>query len=118
MKYIKQMAIILAVTLMGEVVKYVIPFPIPASIYGLILMFVLLMTNVIKIESVKETGDFLVEIMPVLFIPAAVGLIDMVEELKEMLLPILLVVGPVTLLVMIVAGKTTDKLIKEEKSDE
>ena len=117
MKYLKQMTIILAVTLMGEVIKYFIPFPIPASIYGLILMFVFLMTNVIKIENVKETGDFLVEIMPVLFIPAAVGLIDMVEELTVMFLPILLAVGPVTLLVMIVAGKVTDRLIKEEEND-
>ena len=118
MKYIKQMTIILAVTLLGEVVKYLIPFPIPGSIYGLILMFILLMTKVIKIESVKDTGDFLVEIMPVLFIPAAVGLIDRVEELMAMLLPILLVVGPVTLLVMIVAGKTTDKMIKGEETNE
>ena len=54
MKYLKQMTIILAVTLMGEVIKYFIPFPIPASIYGLILMFVFLMTNVIKIENVKD----------------------------------------------------------------
>ncbi|MBQ2901576.1 MAG: CidA/LrgA family protein [Agathobacter sp.] len=118
MKYLKQMTIILAVTLMGEVIKYFMPFPIPASIYGLILMFVFLMTNVIKIENIKETGDFLVEIMPVLFIPAAVGLIDMAEELKAMFLPIMLVVGPVTLLVMIVAGKVTDSLIKEEENDE
>ena len=118
MKYIKQMTIILGVTLIGEVIKYFILLPIPTSIYGLILMFVLLMTNIIKLESVKETGDFLVGIMPVLFIPAAVGLIDRVEELNAMLVPILLVVGPVTLLVMIVSGKITDKMIKEAENNE
>lgn len=118
MKYIKQMTIILGITFIGEIIKHFVPLPIPAGIYGLILMFFLLMTKVIKLESVKSAGDFLVEIMPVLFIPAAVGLMDRAEELSAMLLPILLAVGPVTILVMIVAGKVTDRMVKEEDGNE
>ena len=70
MKYLRQFGIILAVTCVGEIMKYFIPLPIPGSIYGLILMFVLLLTKVIKVEHVKETGEFLIEIMPLMFIPA------------------------------------------------
>ena len=55
--------------------KYFIPLAIPGSIYGLILMFVLLLTRAIKVEHVKETGEFLIEIMPLMFIPAGAGLI-------------------------------------------
>ena len=118
MKFLKQLMIIFSISFVAELMEFLIPLPIAASVYGLVLMLVGLITKIIPLEKVECAADFLVEIMPVLFIPAAVGLIDMVEELKEMFLPILLVVGPVTLLVMIVAGKTTDKLIKEEKSDE
>ena len=75
MKYLRQFGIILAVTCAGEIMKYFIPLPIPGSIYGLILMFVLLLAKVIKVEHVKETGEFLIEIMPLMFIPAGVGLV-------------------------------------------
>ena len=71
MKYLRQFGIILAVTCAGEIMKYFIPLPIPGSIYGLILMFVLLLAKVIKVEHVKETGEFLIEIMPLMFIPGA-----------------------------------------------
>ena len=75
MKYLRQFGIILAVTCAGEIMKYFIPLAIPGSIYGLILMFVLLLARVIKVEHVKETGEFLIEIMPLMFIPAGAGLI-------------------------------------------
>ena len=60
---------------MGEILKYLLPLPIPGSIYGLGLMLLFLSLKVIKIESVREVGEFLIEIMPVMFIPAGVGLI-------------------------------------------
>ena len=75
MKYLRQFGIILGVTCAGEVLKYFIPLSVPGSIYGLILMFVLLFTGILKVEHVKETGEFLIEIMPLMFIPAGVGLL-------------------------------------------
>ena len=76
MKYIRQFLIILAISFAGEILSSLIPFPIPASIYGIVILFVGLVTEIIAYESVKETGHFLVEIMPVMFIPAAVGLLE------------------------------------------
>lgn len=73
-KYLKQFLIILGITFIGEILKMFLPMPIPASIYGMVIMFVGLMTGIIKYESVKETGKFLIEIMPIMFIPAGVGL--------------------------------------------
>ena len=49
MKYIRQMTIILSVTCVAEILKYFIPLPIPASIYGLVLMFLLLVTGIVKL---------------------------------------------------------------------
>ena len=87
MKYMRQFGIILGVTCAGELMKYFIPLPIPGSIYGLLLMFVLLLTKVIKVENVKDVGEFLIEIMPLMFIPAGVGLMASWGELQGFLVP-------------------------------
>ena len=115
MKYLRQFGIILAVTCVGEIMKYFIPLPIPGSIYGLILMFVLLLTKVIKVDHVKETGEFLIEIMPLMFIPAGVGLITSSSQLQPFLVPLLVITVVSTFVVMIVTGKVTDFLISKKE---
>ena len=66
MKYIKQFGIILGITCIGEGLKYLIPLPIPGSIYGLVLLLLLLIFKVVKLDQVKEAGEFLVGIMPLM----------------------------------------------------
>ena len=115
MKYIKQFAIIMGITCLGEVINYMVPLPIPASIYGMIILFVLLVSGILKLEQVEETGDFLVSIMPIMFIPAAVGIIDVFVEVQTMLWPILLALFPITVLVMVMSGKATEFLVERKK---
>ena len=115
MKYLRQFGIILAVTCAGEIMKYFIPLPIPVSIYGLILMFVLLLLRVIKVEHVKETGEFLIEIMPLMFVPAGVGLLSSWGVLKPVCVPIMVIVLISTIIVMAVSGKVTQGVIRMEK---
>ena len=115
MKYIKQFLIILAVSFVGEILHAIIPLPIPASIYGLVLMFLCLLVKLFPTEAVKETGAFLVEIMPMMFIPAAVGLLVYWGELKRMLVPVLLTITVVTVIVMAVSGRVTQAVIRAEK---
>jgi holin-like protein len=117
MKYMKQFMIILGVTCIGEALKYLIPLPIPASIYGLVIMMILLMTKVIKIEHVKETGCFLIETMSLMFIPAGVGLVTVWKQLQNILLPICIVTAITTLLVMVVTGKVADFLLEFKVGD-
>ena len=71
MKYVKQFAMILLVSFAGELLNYLLPLPVPASIYGLVLMLVCLLTGIIKLDAVRDTACFLIEIMPLMFIPAA-----------------------------------------------
>lgn len=118
MKYLRQFGIILAVTCIGELFKYFIELPIPSSIYGLVLMLTLLKTGLIKVEHVKDTGVFLIDIMPLMFIPAGVGLLLSWKQLKNMLLPVCVITIITTILVMIVSGKVTDYMIKRRKPNE
>ena len=87
-----------------------LPLPVPASVYGLVLLLLALNFRLIKLEDVKEVGTYLTGIFPLLFVPAAAGVMELWAELGEMLLPILIAIIPVTVLVMVSAGKTTQAL--------
>lgn len=113
MKYIKQFLIILAISFAGEILSFLIPFPIPASIYGIVILFVGLVTKRIPYESVRETGHFLVEIMPVMFIPAAVGLLESWGIIKESWFVYILLTLLTTISVMGVAGRVTQYVAKK-----
>mgnify|MGYP001095376342 CR=1 FL=1 len=82
MKYFRQFFLILAISFAGEILHMVLPLPVPASIYGLVLMLLALVTGIVKIEQVKDTAVFLIEIMPVMFIPAGAGLVESWSALK------------------------------------
>ena len=120
MKYVRQFLVILLVTCVGEILHYLLPLPVPASIYGLVLMLVLLITHVIPLDAVEKTGDLLVEAMPVMFIPAGVGLLVSWTDLKNILVPVLVITPGVTLIVMIVTGKVSDLVLQKngKKSEE
>lgn len=117
MKYLRQFLIIISVSCIGELLNYLIPLPIPASIYGLVIMLGLLISKRLQLAAVKETADFLINIMPVIFIPASVGLIAYWEQLQPFLLPVIVISVVSTVLVMVATGKTTDVIlrIKEDK---
>lgn len=111
MKYLKQFMIIMVISLAGEILKYYIPLPIPGSIYGLLIMLFLLFSGILRTESVEGVASFLLEIMPVMFIPPAVGVISSWEEVQRMLIPLFVISLVTTLIVFFVSGKVTDALL-------
>ncbi len=115
MNYLKQFAIILGVCLLGEVLKALLPLPIPASIYGLVLMLVFLMTGLLKLEQVETAADFLIQIMSPMFIPAAVGLMDQFAGLRAILLPFLVINFVGLVITFAVTGRVTQFFLSKEK---
>lgn len=115
MKYLRQFLIILIITFIGEVLKYMIPLPIPASIYGLIILLAALMSGAIKLEMVKDTATFLIEIMPLMFIPAAVGLVDSWNVLQPIWIQIAVITVVSTILVMGISGRVTQFIIRKRR---
>lgn len=114
-KYLFQFARILVFCFLGEILHAVLPLPIPSSIYGLILLLLALRLKVIRMEDVKEVGLFLTGIFPLLFVPAAAGVMELWAEMGSMLLPILLAIFPVTVLVLITSGHTTQALVRRKQ---
>ena len=117
MKYIKQFGIILLISFLGEILRAVIPLPIPASIYGLVLMLAALMTHLLPLEAVQDSGKFLIEIMPLMFIPAAVGLLDSWSALRPILLSVAAITVVSTVVVMVISGKVTQKIIRMDRRE-
>ncbi len=112
MKYLKQFMVILFVSLLGEILKDVLPLPIPASIYGMVIMFVLLLTGVLKLRHVREAAMFLIEIMPVMFIPAGVGLMSSWKVLEPVLLPVSVITVITIFTVMGATGISSQWIIR------
>ena len=114
MKYIKQISIILGVCLIAELLEHLIPLPIAASIYCLVLMLAALMTKVIKLKDVEDVADFLTGNMAIMFIPATVGIMDSVDEMKKMFVPLVVISVVTTLLIMSVTGWVTQAIMRKK----
>ena len=117
-KLLRQFLVIMAVSFIGEILHAVLPLPIPASIYGLVLMLALLMTGALKLDAVEDAGKFMIEIMPVMFIPAGVGLMASWGTLKPVLVPVSVITVVALVAVMGATGRVSQCVIKKSKAKE
>lgn len=113
MKYLTQFLIILGFTLAGEALQRIVPLPIPASVYGLILLFLALCFKIVKLEQVKDTGAFLTSILPILFVSPAVGIVEDWALIRDDLIPILLLLVASTVLTFGIAGRVAQAFLKK-----
>ena len=113
MVWIFQFGRILLVCFLAEILAALVPLPIPASVYGLLLMLAALGLKIIRVDQVKQASSFMVGILPILFLVPAVGILSLWAELKAFLLPCLLAAVPVTVLVMAASGLVTQWVQKK-----
>lgn len=118
MQFIKQFLIILLMSVLGGFLNWLIPLPIPATVWGMLLMFAALACGLIRLNQVEHTADFFLSIMPMLFIPYAVGLMDSYRLLAEHALPILAITLASFFLCFAVTGKTADFIIARSNRKE
>lgn len=117
MKYLRQALILTAITFAGELIHYLLPLPVPASIYGLVILFALLKSGLLPLEQIQDVGGLLLELMPLLLVPASVSFITALDTVQAMLLPVLIMGLLGTLLVMAVTGLVAQRLIRRGKGD-
>ena len=115
MKYVKQFAIITFISLIGEALGHLIPLPVPASIYGVVILFFALEFKIMPLAAVKETGLFLVSILQILFIPATIGLIDTWDVFAPNWIAYTVIILLSTFMVMLISGKMTELVIRLSK---
>lgn len=115
MKLLEQFGIILTLTFIVETFKELVPLPVPASVYGLVLMLLLLKFKILNISAIKDASKLLIETMPIMFIPAAVGLLNAWNVIRDLLIPLTLVVSLTTVIVMVISGHITQFIIVSSK---
>lgn len=117
MKFVMQFGLIAGLTLIGEILYKVIPFPIPASIWGMVILFLLLLTKKLKLEEIEDTADFLLGIMSIMYVPIGAELIVQYTGIKNEIIPIAIISVVSTLICFFVTGKVCELVMKmKEKS--
>lgn len=111
MKYVIQFLIIAAFAFIGELLHWFIPLPIPASIYGIVLLFIALELKWVKVSDIREVSSFLIAVMPIMFIPAAAGLMGSWGAVKSSVWEYALITIVSTFVVMGVSGAVTQFVI-------
>ena len=118
MKYVKEVAWIMAFTFIGEALNKLLPLPIPAGVYGLVLLLTGLITGIVKLEDVETTGGFLLDTMTLMFIPAAVGIMSVTDILLPVLVPYLVIIISSTVIVMTVTGIAASLILRRSEKKE
>ena len=118
MKYVKEVAWIMAFTFIGEALNKLLPLPIPAGVYGLVLLLAGLITGIVKLEDVETTGGFLLDTMTLMFIPAAVGIMSVTDILLPVLVPYLVIIISSTVIVMTVTGIAASLILRRSEKKE
>lgn len=114
MKYLYQVMIIFVFSFLGELLRFLIPLPIPASIYGMLLLFAALQLKLLSVEKVKSAGGFLASILSLLFVPPVVSLLDYWEQVRSHALAIVLTCILSTVVCFAAAGCITQWLIRKK----
>lgn len=115
MKYLKQLTIILVVSLIAEVLSYFIPLSVPASVYGLVLMVILLLTGVVKLDQVEDVADFMLAIMPFFFVAPTVSLMTSFDAIKGNVVVLILMCFISAVTVILVTGLVAQAVIRLRK---
>ena len=112
-----QLGIILGAPFGGEVLRRVLPLPVPAGVYGLLILLALLSSGAVKADSIRPAATFLIDAMPLMFVPATVGLMQAWGVLKPALVPFIIAVTVLTAVVMGVTAMIVEKLEGGKKHD-
>lgn len=110
MKVITQIGIVFMICLMGEGIAKILPIPFPASVISMILLFILLLSKILKPDHIKEKSDFLLKNMAFFFMPGGVTIMENYELLKGSIVQ-LIVICLVTLILTFAATACTVKAV-------
>ena len=116
MKYMIQIGVISTIAFIAELLHFILPLPIPASVYGMAILFFCLCLGIIKMEMVEGVADWILSIMPIFFIAPTVGLIEAFENIKGQVIPLVLMCFVSTVVVTSVTGLIAQGFIRMRKN--
>lgn len=112
MSIVTQLFVVFFVYLASEGIAALLPFTFPASVMGMVILLVLLLTKVLKPAQLKESSDFLLGNMLLFFIPTCVSVITYADVLFRNFWSIVLISVLTTPLVFFVTGQVVQLTMK------
>lgn len=108
---IYQSVVIGTIVLISKVLETLSPIKLPASVIGLVLLFIALTTKVISLSQVEKVADLLVGNIGLFFVPAGISVINSLGILKEHFILNMLLIFISTLLLLVGTGWMTQLLM-------
>lgn len=115
MKIFREVIIIFGLYYIGEILSKSLSLPLPGSLVGMILLFILLNLHIIRLDHICAVSDFLLGHLPFFFIPAGVGLMTSFMKIKDIWIPILIICAITTVLTMGISGWSIQKLMERKR---
>ncbi|WP_117234726.1 CidA/LrgA family protein [Vibrio maerlii] len=109
--YITSFALIWLSLFIGQAIQALLGISIPGSIIGMLILFSLLTSGLVKVEWVKPGASLFIRYMILLFVPISTGLMNHFELLISNALPIVASVVGGTLLVMVILGLWLERFL-------
>ena len=116
MNHIFQLAIIFGISFVGEILNALLPLPVPASVYGLVILFLLLYTKIIKLEQVETVAEYMMAVMPLFFIEPTVGIINSYGLIKGNILTLFIACFLSFVSVIFVTGLVSQSMIRMKRN--
>ncbi|MDO4292671.1 MAG: CidA/LrgA family protein [Eubacteriales bacterium] len=104
MKIVTQIGIIFSICWAAQIIEHLLPFAFPASVIGMVLLFILLAFGVLKVDHIREKSDFLLANMAFFFIPAGVSVINYFDILRAWVVQLLFICAVSTVITFAVTA--------------
>jgi len=101
---LREIALIFGCLILGNIVKYLLGIPVPGSVFGMIILFLLLKSGYVKEDHIKRITGFLLDNMAFFFVPIGVGVVLYLDIIKSELFPIMASSLLSTLVILFVVG--------------
>lgn len=121
---LNEFIILFIINYIGIIISKVFKLPIPGTIIGMVLFFILLYTKILKVEKVENAVAVLILNMTILFMPPAVRILDNIHFLDGQFIKVIILIILTTLITMGTTGKIVQIMIeltekrKSDKGDE
>ena len=112
MKLIKQFTIIFSIYSISDIFCKSLKLPIPANVIGMFILFILLITGIIKESHIDKASDILISNMALLFVPATLAIMEEYKYIKEYVIPFLIICIFMVIVIMVSTGLIAQYLEK------
>jgi holin-like protein len=115
LKFVLQIFVFIGLNYAGSFVVKLLQLPIPGNVMGMILLFILLITGIIRVEWIEMASTALIKHLSFFFIPISVGLMTLGTVFLNHGLALMIILLASAFIGMAFSGVVAQKLLKRKE---